>query len=412
MKIQTLEDLIQDQQTEKVLFTFDEFLQTHSEFGSCNIDKGFSLSEILGSASNKLLPRIELAKPEDALELSQIFREIYKGTYPYKEFEDEMKFKKMIEDPKFYWFKFLINKNKLIGCIGFHVDSNKKCGTLHGLVIKEIYQGLAEIPNLIIGIIYSIIKKFRNIIFHLSCEVRASHNKSQFFGKVAGLLPVGFLPNKDLFYNRVESEFVIILYDRIVFKEYRIQEKPKIVYPILNCYAFASKIYNIGLPILEPYTTNIKYNRVEIKKIRRNLVKHIIVDENGNSYCKFTVKTNGSFFKFFHNKIIQNIERTEFKIENKEELHIFLQEAKKYIFKNGVRYFEFFFPVNDPIYQIILLEADFKPFGYIPSYNYNRMKDIFEDVIIFVYFRTETNNLQLISETREFLEYIKPDYVK
>jgi len=65
---------------------------------------------------------------------------------------------------------------------------------------------------------------------------------------------------------------------------------------------------------------------------------------------------------------------------------------------------EVFVSAYKPDHQKIFLEAGLSPRGYIPSWNYNQKKNVFEDCILFNEFKGKIDeNIQLISEGKELL---------
>ncbi|MFX0012882.1 MAG: hypothetical protein ACFE9R_21410, partial [Candidatus Hermodarchaeota archaeon] len=85
------------------------------------------------------------------------------------------------------------------------------------------------------------------------------------------------------------------------------------------------------------------------------------------------------------------------------------QEMKKIIKKEKIRYFECFVSAYEPDHQNIFINEGFEPFGYIPSFKYNKRNDNLEDQIVFVLYNDNfTDNLKLIKETKNLLQSLKP----
>ena len=72
--------------------------------------------------THKISPILRIARPEDALEITEIYKEIYEGTYPYKEMEDVGEVRKMIHDPSIEWIMFQDPSYNIAGCITFVLD--------------------------------------------------------------------------------------------------------------------------------------------------------------------------------------------------------------------------------------------------------------------------------------------------
>ncbi|MFX1502596.1 MAG: hypothetical protein ACFFDH_16665 [Promethearchaeota archaeon] len=77
---------------------------------------------------NKVSPILRLARSEDAEDLIGIYKELYNGTYPYKEMEDLDEVKKMIQDPSIQWLIYQDPSYNIAGCITFVLDFDNKRG--------------------------------------------------------------------------------------------------------------------------------------------------------------------------------------------------------------------------------------------------------------------------------------------
>lgn len=387
-----------------------KFLEKHVKYKNLNLEQGISILKRSKLTNQKLKATIQIAKPGEAKEIAEIFKQTYKGTYPYKEMESEYEILKMIQDPNFYWLVFKANYKNIIGCIGFDINPKMKYAAFHGLAVRTEFQGVTDLFKLLLAGYYSILNKYEKEILSWSCEIRSAHNKTQFLSIYIDLLPIAFFPNKDFFFNRPESEFLFIIYDKDALKKYRCKERPKIIYQVLNCYAYTAKKFKIGLPQVLKYK-KLNFNRNEIHHIKNNLIKKIEKDRVGNEFHTISIKKRDSYISFLYNPFNQNFEKTDYQVSNKEEMHIFIQEVKQLINEYKIRYFECFASAYNPSHQIILIDAGLKPFGYVPSFKYNETKDIFEDRVVFIYYEGKVNDhVKLIPETEEFLRSIKPSW--
>ena len=395
-------------QKEEVKYkTLDEYLALNDKYKDLDVRKGISL--LKKSKKHKIVPSSWIAKPGDEKEIVQIFKEIYHESYPFKEFESESEILKMIENPYFHWLVFRNGSGSIIGCIGLEIDIDNKKGIFHGLVLKQLYQGFTDFSKLFIATFCSLLRIFEKEILSVSCEVRSAHSKTQYMGKYLGLLPIVFLPNKDIFFNKEESEIIIVGYREEALKKYRSPKTVKITRQVLKSYLFASHKHNIGSFKVKNYL-NLVYKEKKITKCRELFTRRVEEDKFGNEYVRFFYGESESRFTFFHNKYIKNIERISYLVSSKEEFYVFIEKLIDFIRENTVRYCDCFISAYNPLHQTILLNAGFEPYGYVPVYKYNKKENTLEDQIVFVYYKGEVKleRLKLIPETKELIQSLKP----
>lgn len=390
------------------IVTVDDFLEQFDGLNLSDMQKGvlLDLEFGLGSRSQKICPIIQLAKPEDAEEITLIFKEVYRRTYPFKKMEDVQEVCKMIKDPNYKWILFKNELNVIIGCFGAQLELEKKRGYLFGFVIRKEFQNIFDTIKAYIGCVVYFWRIYANIIYVWTGEIRTNDATPQFVTNLCGLKPIGFLPNKDLFFHRIESEFLHIAYSNEVLQKYRSKKTPKIIRQVLNCFLYSNNRYRIGNPQIENPTLNFDLEKIsEIKKL---IIKRSEKDKFENEMITFNLKNSNSYFKFQYNALHQNVEKTTYEINNLEELFVFVLKLKEFIREHKVRYFECYISAYEPTHQKIFLNEGFTPRGYIPSWNYIKERDIFEDNILFNYFKGKFDKtLKLIPETKEFLKILK-----
>ncbi|MFX1568869.1 MAG: hypothetical protein ACFFCV_10950 [Promethearchaeota archaeon] len=381
-----------------------QFIKPFKKVVNPDIQKGICVDfELCGrEQKNKVNPILRLARPEDAEELVGIYKELYNGTYPYKEMEDVDEVRKMIQDPSIQWIIYQDPSFNIAGCITFVLDFENKRGYIRGFMLKKKYQGHIDITKAMIGSMLGMIHKFRNRIYNWYVENRTAHAKSQYSMWVCGIAPIGFYPNKDVFLGRIESDLMQILYDERSLSEYRCEKIPEIIPCVETNYLYSERRYNLGCYRL--ITPEITLCEGEIKKIKKSLLKHVSKDKYGYETIKFTLEGSSSFFEFLYTPQVQNFEKTKFKVSNLEELSVFVQEFVNCGKELGIRYSEVFISAYKPEHQKIFHDAGFSPRGYIPSWNYSKKREVFEDNILFNSFEGAIDKkIQLINEGQDLL---------
>jgi len=394
----------------KLIVTIQDFLHTYAKYKDLNLESGITFPKRSNSKTQKITPTVQIAEPKEAQSIAKIFKQVYQKTYPYKELESEKEIRKMIEDPNYSWILFKINGNEIIGCIGIEFDDSVKSMTLHGFAIKKEYQGMTSLPKLLLAGWVTLLNKYEKRALVWFGEARSAHSKSQFLGAYLGLKPIAFFPKKDIFFNREESEFLLILYDEDILTKYRKKETPKIIPRVLTCYSYALKRYQLGFPDIKNQV-DLDFSYKKITAIKLNLIYQEEKDNLGNSLITISVKNSDSYISFIHNPLVRIFEKTNYEVSNKEQLFVFIEEVNELIKKLNIRYFEVFASAYHPTHQAILYDAGLKAFGYVPSFKYIKEEGIFEDQIVFIYYEGKVNgDLRMIPETENFLRAIKPSW--
>lgn len=361
--------------------------------------------EITEKKHHKISPILRLARPEDAKEIIGIYKELYNGTYPYKEMEDEQEVRKMIEDPNVQWVIYQDPKYNIAGCITFVLDFTNKRGYIRGFMLKKKYQGYIDITKAMIGSMLAMLHKYKDVIYTWYVENRTAHAKSQYSMWVCGIAPIGIYPNKDIFLGRVESDLMQILYDERALKKHRCKTSPRLISPVDSCFHYSNERYKLG-----SYTRSdpkIRLNKMKITKLHKRLEKKVVRDAFGYETITLSIKGTESFFKFLYTPQVQNFEKTEYHIEYLEELYVFAKALLHCKEELNVRYCELFVSAYAPEHQQLFFDAGFRPRGYVPSWEYCSEHDCFKDVILFSMFEGQlSKDIQLIKQGQELVQTI------
>jgi len=381
-----------------------DFLKTFEKLGEVDFKNGMYLNFNIQERENnrKINPILKIAIPENAQEIVDICNEAYDGTYPYREMIDVEAVREKIKGPEYHWFLFKDTNDNTMGCFKFYLNFKERKGYLGGFTVKKKYLGFVDVVKAMIGMMIGMISKYKEDIMMWYCENRTAHSKTQFMVLLCGLRPVAFYPNKDVFFNKVESDLMEILYDERVLRNYRTNQTPEIIPEIKDCFDYSNDRYELGLAkIVSP---DIKLNASKISFIKKKIITEVIRDKYGYEEVKISIKGSDSYIKFLYTPTVNNFEKTTYEINNLEELFSLVQEFKSYAKKLNIRYFEVFVSAYEPEHQKIFLDSKLCPRGYVPCWKYNQKKNNFEDYILFNYYEGEIDeNIQLIPEGEELI---------
>ena len=386
----------------------NQFLEPFKDRMDVDLHKGMELNfEISNRTSfRKISPILKLANPGDAHDITELYRELYKGTYPYKEMEDVEEVSSMIQNPNYRWILFKNLYDKTLGCFTFALDFKNKKGYARGLMVKRKYQGITDVLKASLGSYVGMYSMFQDKILIWYSENRTAHTASQYSQALGGAKPIAFYPNKDVFLGKIESDIMHIGYDTQVLQKYRKKEQPKLIAETVNPYLYATKRYNLGpIQIVKP---DLHLDLRKICSLKNQVSRKIEKDKYGYVQIKLTIQETGSYFKFLYTPLVQNFEKTKYKVCSLEELFILTRNFKKCMKEFKIRYSEVFVSAYEPEHQRMFLDIGLMPRGYVPSWKYNYKTKVFEDNILFNYYQGKVDkNLKLIEEGKELLNYIQ-----
>ncbi len=394
-----------------MMFT-QQFLQSFEELADCDFQEGTHFNFKIKGRSNKkrINPIIRMATLEDIDEIIYIYKDVYENTYPYKEMEDEQEIQKMLDSSNVEWLIFETVDHEIVGCFTFILDFEKKLGNIRGFNIKKKFLGKLDIMKMAMGSIIAMYKKYYDKIFRWYGECRTAHSKSQYFLSALGFKPVAFYPCKDVFYNKVESDLLILSYDERTLTTMRSKNTPKFLPEVLNGFLYSTNRYELGAYEIENFD-NITIKDRKIRKLEKVIEKHISRDRFGYESIKFTFKNSDSYFEFLYTPTVQNFEKTNYKVSCLEELYVFVQEFLKYGKDYNIRYCEAFISAYKPSHQKLILDFGLQPRGYVPSWKYNHKSRTFEDCILFNWFDGGVNeDIQLLQEGQNLVEILGISY--
>ncbi|TFF95460.1 MAG: hypothetical protein EU547_07520 [Promethearchaeota archaeon] len=385
----------------------DHFLEPFKHIVNPDINNGmhlpFELSE--KQRNKKISPILQLARPDDAKVITKIYKDIYKGTYPYREMQDVNEVKLMISDPHYEWLLFKTQNGRIAGCFTYELDFENKRGYMRGFNIKPKYQGIIDSVKAVIGSMIGIWNQYQNKIYNWYCENRTAHSKSQYLSVVCGINPIAFFPNKDIFFGKVESDIMHIIYNLKVLRSFRAKKIPLIIPAVKNCFSYATIKYNLGkIKVKNP---RLKIDKKEINILQKKL--DIQVNRSPFQYEKITFSlSNKSYFQFLFTPQVNNFEKVHYHVNNINELYLYLKHFKRIIDNWNIRYAECFVSAYKPIFQKLFYRMGFQPRGYVPSWKYDNQNKSFNDSIVFNWFKKPLGSKpKLIIEGQELLKYIE-----
>jgi len=383
----------------------DEFLDLFESVLDLDLERGMELDFMIDSkmGNNKISPTLVLAKPSDAEEIANICREVYEGTYPYKEIEDKRKVRKMIENSEHHFILFKMG-DYVAGCFRCALDFEHKKGYTGGFMVRKEYQKTLDVTKAIIGSYVWMWSTYKKEILVWYCENRTAHAASQYITSVCGINTVAFFPNKDVFYDQVESDVLGVVYQEKALNKYRERKTPKLIRNALDSFLHCDNLYDLGgFNLVSPDLT-LDYDKVS--KLHSTFRMDVITDKYGYRYYQFFLSGTNSYFTFLHTPDISNIEKTKYHVECLEELYVYLEEFLKCMKENAIRYSEVFVSAYCEEHQQLFYEFGFRARGYLPCWSYSKTENAFEDYVVFNYFEGEVPHAELLPVGQELVDIL------
>jgi len=261
-------------------------------------------------------------------------------------------------------------------------------------MIRKEYQGIIDVTKAIIGSYAWMWSTYKDEILMWYCENRTAHTASQYITSVCGINTVAFFPNKDVFFDQVESDVMGVVFREKALKKYRETQTPQLIRNALDSFLHCDNIYRLGgFNLVCP---DIQLNYAKIEALQKSFRKDVIKDKYGYQYIQFFIAGTKSYFSFLHTPCIQNLEKTKYHIDSLEELFVYLEEFLKVIKENSIRYSEAFVSALKPEHQQLFYEFGFRVRGYVPCWSFKNKDKSFEDYVVFNYFEGEVPEAALL----------------
>jgi hypothetical protein len=385
--------------------SIEEFLDMFEGVLDLNIESGMELDFVIEGRKNssKISPVLKLAQSSDAKEIADICKRVYAGTYPYREMEDDKIIKKMIKSPEHHFILFMVGEY-VAGCFRCAIDFDHKKAYMGGFMLRKQFQNSLDVVKTIMGSYYWMWSTFKDDIVMWHCENRTAHAASQYITYVCGINTVAIFPNKDIFYGDIESDVMGVIYRKNALTKFRASKVPSLIENALDSYLHADNLYQLGFFHLVSPQLNLDYQKIE--KLRNLLVKQVSKDKYGYERHCLKFKGMDSYLTFLHTISISNYEKAKYKVKNLEELYVLLEEVKKSIQLQGIRYCEFFVSAYEPKYQQLFFDFGFQARGYAPCFKYNSATDSFEDNVVFNLYHGSIEHIDLLPQGQELFQML------
>ncbi len=312
-------------------------------------------------------------KESDAEEIAEIFKIVYNGQYPLKQYEDPDWIRERVNDPSFLWKVCAeVDTERPVGCGVMILDHEH--GRLYGgrTVLLPELQGKGIMNKIGMEPIKQVLTENKDAlrIFYGESRTEPENIAMQRTLEALGFKPLGLLIDFDTGEGERESE---IIQAYLFPNAYNRRKDVKIIPQIEPFYNVARRQFpRIGK----------EYEIIEAKKVEK-------------AHCNLTylIKPQYHWEQFeIHNKVARistevntytnSLEILDYTRGHPEILKVFLEDIITFCNEREIFFIEAHASAYDPEEQQVFLDAGFKIAGYFPSYKV--VDGIGEDGIIMI----------------------------
>ncbi|HME55332.1 MAG TPA: hypothetical protein VKM55_24200 [Candidatus Lokiarchaeia archaeon] len=345
---------------------------------------------------------IRLAHPEDAAIIQNIYNEVYKGTYSYLEYLDTEFLRKDMTNGHSSWYLVVDNTfGTKCGCVSFTVDETHLRAYTRGMMMRPAWQGRRG-NTMVLGQAYQhFLQSYQNRLRVMWGEARSTSVKPQLVAESVGMIPVGILPSKDVFFGARETAIIMAAYSSAAWRTRDTTINLELSLMHLYEYARANfkQLKNDTVRQWEGLTGTIKPRKVKIAITP-------IKKEHGYTTYVFACETTNDSLTINVNRQCMNAEHMEIQCSNPDSLFALLDCMLSHLIGEGIHYVEGYCPANEPEMQGAFLSSGMRPLGYLPAWNLCPETGLFIDQVVFAWIDGATNmeNVALSDKAKNMVQ--------
>ncbi len=356
---------------------------------------------------------VDIFKPsmrQHAKQIVNIYRLVYKGTYPFKEMLDEEYVFQTFENPAYWWGIFSFkstdgsaHNSEIVGCFTIVTDKANQTAYMRGLNILPRYQGRVGVRALSYALIYRYFQDHPGILRWYT-EARTAHPIVQHLADTIGAHGCALLVNKDYFFHRKETDCFMVGYKAEVFERYR---REPIVLPLFarEFYEFSKHQFELpGNPVFIDLGSEDNVFSLELNQIR------IEITEQSFGYWQvdFNDTESHNVLSCLFTSSVKNIEKVKWSIDDPQRSIFLFLALEQFMDAHQIEYCEVCMPVSEIQLIGYLHQLHWHVAGYIPAWQRND-EGTFDDCLVF--YRTAEafvvpGDLKLIPTHHELLRIV------
>ncbi|MBD3188076.1 GNAT family N-acetyltransferase [Candidatus Bathyarchaeota archaeon] len=313
-------------------------------------------------------PSLRPANPEDAREITNIYEDVYKGTYSYKEYQDKDYISNDISQGNSSWYVIedQMASNEIVGVISGAIDDINWRVYVRGMMIRPDWQGLGGTTRLFGEVFKDFMKRYKGKVNILWSETRTASLKPQMVGERVGFVPLGILPHKDVFFNERESPVITGIFSSEAWKER--ETTMNIIPGIVPIHDIIAKMLR---PMRKDHLIESQVHPITFS-IKSKVGVQISPLNHGYRRYTFSLSSSDDSIQLDANLQCMNAEHLVCMCKDPGKLLLLLRSALKRLSWEGFQYVEGSSGTENPMVQQAFMQAGFTPTGYLPAWDLTR----------------------------------------
>lgn len=337
-----------------------------------------SLRKILAGGTVNLM-KVQLASEQDIFQISQLYFDVYQGTYPDPLMKDFGLIRNFIKSDSGFWFITKDENNDVIGSVLAAYDKDNKIAKAFGAVVRNEFRGQGVMEDLLSYGINFLREKTEGVDIIYS-TTRTVNEAAQTLTEKLGFKKLGIFPNAHRTNDYETHCLAAIVYDSALQKRntnYKLHHEMSSLYSIVQ--------NEVGLAPIESIIPE-KPSKVLVSPGELEVVKSPKFVSYRYNFLKTEKKLEFEFFPFHQPNLViispdQTIELfchlsavdgycviVGGKMPNNLDFSELFLNANRLLRDAGARYIEVIVRADRPKILESILRAKFIPCGFFPAF--------------------------------------------
>lgn len=323
--------------------------------------------------------KVQLASEQDIFQISQLYFDVYQGTYPDPLMKDFGLIRKYIQSDSGFWFITKDENNDVIGSVLAAYDKDNKIAKAFGAVVRNEFRGQGIMEDLLQYGINFLREKTEGVDIIYS-TTRTVNEAAQTLTEKLGFKKLGIFPNAHRTNDYETHCLAAIVYDSALEKR---NTNYKLHHEMASLYSLVSN--EVGLQPIESIIPE-KPTKVLVSPGELEVVKSPKFVSYRYNFLKTEKKLEFEFFPFHQPNLViispdQSIELfchlsavdgycviVGGKMPNNLDFSELFLSANRLLRDAGARYIEVIVRADRPKILESILRAKFIPCGFFPAF--------------------------------------------